>query len=106
MREHRKWPLRMVHTLSGLFLLLVLVQFYAAGIFAFGAGGNSMHALLGWGMLLLALPMLIGAILTWQRPIGLGSLGLLLLLVLQPVLAFGPRATMPLLSALHVPNAL
>jgi hypothetical protein len=87
---------------NALVLLLVPVQFYAAGFGIFGAGSMQPHALIGWAMIPLALISAISAAVARR---GLGhvsrALGVLGLLILQPILAFAPRTSVPELSALH-----
>jgi hypothetical protein len=85
-----------------LVLLLVPVQFYAAGFGIFGAGSMQPHALIGWAMIPIALTSAISAAVA-RRGLGdvLGALAILGLIILQPILAFAPRASWPELSALH-----
>ena len=82
--------------------LLVPVQFYAAGFGIFGAGSMVPHAIIGWTMIPLALISAISATLsrTGRRSV-LQAFALLGLIVMQPILAFAPRASLPALSALH-----
>ena len=94
--------LRTHRVANALVLLLVPVQFYAAGFGIFGAGSMQPHALIGWAMIPVALISAISAALARR---GLGdvarALGVLGLIILQPILAFAPRASLPELSALH-----
>jgi hypothetical protein len=82
--------------------LLVPIQFYAAGFGIFGAGSMIPHAILGWTMMPLALISAISAAVARTGRSGIiRAFALLGLIVLQPVLAFAPRTTLPSLSALH-----
>jgi hypothetical protein len=93
--------------LNGAVLLLVPVQFYAAGIGIFGAGSLQAHSLLGWSMLLLAFFSLVSSIVARAGTEGvLQASALLLLIILQPILVFVPRAAFPAVSALHPLNGL
>jgi hypothetical protein len=88
--------------LNYLVLLLVPVQFFAAGLAVFGASSFRMHQQVGWLMQLLALLSFVVSILARKRGASvLRAFVLLLFMILQPVLAFVPRASMPELSALH-----
>ena len=86
---------------------LVLLQFYAAGIAVFGAGGFGPHRVVGWLIIVVALLNLV-LTLAARGPRGArtAALAILVLSVLQPMLAFAPRARFPELSAVHVVNAL
>ena len=87
---------------NALILLLVPVQFYAAGFGIFGAGTMQPHALIGWAMIPISLVSAISAAVSRAgRHNLLLTLGVLGLVILQPILAFAPRATLPELSALH-----
>jgi Family of unknown function (DUF6220) len=87
---------------NALILLLVPVQFYAAGFGIFGAGTMQPHALIGWAMLPITLVSAISAAVSHRGRRNLPfTLGILGLVILQPILAFAPRATLPELSALH-----
>lgn len=93
--------------LNGAVLLLVPVQFYAAGIGIFGAGTLQMHTILGWSMLLLSLFSLVSSVVARVGTEGvLQASALFLLIVLQPILVFVPRASFPAVSALHPVNGL
>lgn len=82
--------------------LLVPVQFYAAGFGIFGAGSMVLHAIIGWTMVPLALISAISAAISRTGRTGvLQTFALLGLIVMQPILAFAPRASLPALSALH-----
>jgi hypothetical membrane protein len=87
---------------NAIVLLLVPVQFYAAGFGIFGAGTMQPHALIGWAMIPIALVSAFSAAVARR---GRGdvsrALGVLGLIILQPILAFAPRASVPELSALH-----
>jgi hypothetical protein len=87
---------------NALVLFLVPVQFYAAGFGIFGAGSMQAHALIGWAMIPLALVSAFSAAVARRRRGEVGrALGVLGLIILQPILAFAPRASLPELSALH-----
>jgi hypothetical protein len=87
---------------NALILFLVPVQFYAAGFGIFGAGSMQPHALIGWAMIPIAIVSTFSAAVARPRrgevTLALGVLGLI---ILQPILAFAPRASLPELSALH-----
>jgi hypothetical protein len=87
---------------NALVLLLVPVQFYAAGFGIFGAGSMGPHALIGWAMIPLALISAFSAAVARRGRGDIArALGVLGLIILQPILAFAPRASLPELSALH-----
>ena len=90
-----------------LILLLVPVQFYAAGFGIFRAGSMVPHALIGYLLVLVALVSLISAAIA-RRSLGhLGrAFGVLALMIMQPLLIHLPRYTLPELSALHPVNGL
>jgi hypothetical protein len=85
-----------------LILVGVPLQFYAAGLAVFGASSFRMHSVIGQAMVPLSLLSLIAAILG-RRAGARPSLAaaLLVLVALQPVLAFAPRASFPAISAVH-----
>ena len=92
---------------NAIILLLIPVQFYAAGFGIFRAGSMVPHALIGWSMIPLALVSVISAALARRgRGDGRRALGVLALIILQPALVHGLRATFPELSALHPVNGL
>jgi Family of unknown function (DUF6220) len=87
---------------NALILLLVPVQFYAAGFGIFGAGTMQPHALIGWAMIPLSLVSVISAgVSRGGRHNLVLTLGILGLVILQPILVVAPRASLPELSALH-----
>ena len=90
-----------------LILLLVPVQFYAAGFGIFRAGSMVPHALIGYLLVLVALVSLISAAIA-RRSLGdLGrAFGVFALIIIQPLLIHLPRYTLPELSALHPVNGL
>lgn len=94
---------RGVHRVLNLLLLIAVpLQFYAAGLAVFGASSFAMHSMLGQAMVPLALLSLVAAAVA--RPAGASpsrAAALLFLMILQPVLAFAPRASFPALSAVH-----
>jgi hypothetical protein len=94
--------LRTHRTANALVLLLVPVQFYAAGFGIFGAGSMQPHALIGWAMIPLALISAFSAAVARRGLADVArAVGVLGLIILQPILAFAPRASIPELSALH-----
>lgn len=99
--------LRTHRVANAIVLLLVPVQFYAAGFGIFGAGSMAPHATIGWTMIPVALISAFSAALA-RRSWGdaLRAVGVLGLIILQPILAFAPRASLPELSALHPVNGL
>jgi len=87
--------------------LAALAQFYTAGLAVFGAASFALHQRIGWLVQVASLVTLL--LLTVARvPFRVSRLAILLfvLAVLQPVLAFAPRASLPELSALHPVNGL
>lgn len=99
--------LRTHYVANALVLVLVPVQFYAAGFGIFGAGSMAPHALIGYAMIPLALISAFSAAVA-RRGFSdiMRALAVLGLIILQPILAFAPRARLPELSALHPVNAL
>jgi hypothetical protein len=88
-------------------LVLVPVQFYAAGFGIFRAGSMVPHALIGYFLLLVALVSFISAAIARRSPADLGRVfGVLVLIMLQPLLIHLPRSSLPELSALHPVNGL
>jgi hypothetical protein len=99
--------LRTHYVANALVLLLVPVQFYAAGFGIFGAGSMAPHALIGWAMIPLAIISAISAAFARRGLADVGrALAVLGLIILQPILAFAPRASVPELSAMHPVNGL
>jgi hypothetical protein len=87
---------------NALILLLVPVQFYAAGFGIFGAGSMRPHALIGWAMIPIAIISAFSAAVARRKRGELAlALGVLGLNILQPILVFLPRTSLPELSALH-----
>ncbi len=88
-------------------LIGVVLQFYFAGLAAFGATSFAPHAAAGYSLIVGALILTIMAAVSKA---GRGLLGRSAIVVgltmLQPVLAFAPRVDAPAISALHVVNAL
>lgn len=85
----------------------IVLQFYFAGLAAFGVTSFVPHAATGWILLLASLLLLImSAIVRLGRQLILICALLFLAHVLQPVLAFLPRDTMPAVAAVHPVNAL
>lgn len=99
--------LRTHRTMNLVILLLVPVQFYAAGFGIFGAGSMVPHAIIGLSLILVALISAISAAVARRSLSDVGrTVGVLVLIVLQPVLVHVPRSTLPELSALHAVNGL
>ena len=99
--------LRTHYIANALVLLLVPVQFYAAGFGIFGAGSMAPHSLIGWAMVPLAIVSAISAAFARRGLADIGrALAVLGLIILQPILAFAPRASVPEISALHPVNGL
>jgi hypothetical protein len=95
-------PRRVHRVLNHLVLIAVPVQFFAAGLAVFGAASFRMHQQVGWLMQLLSLLSFVFAIFARKRGASVWrALLLFVLMLLQPVLAFVPRASMPEISALH-----
>jgi hypothetical protein len=93
--------------MNALILLLIPVQFYAAGFGIFRAGSMVPHALIGYSLVLVALVSLISALIARRSRADLGrALGVLALIIAQPLLIHLPRYTLPELSALHPVNGL
>ena len=94
---------RRVHrVLNYLILLAVPLQFYAAGLAVFGASSFAMHSMLGQAMIPLALLSFLASL--FARVAGASPLraaALMFLMILQPILAFAPRASFPAISAVH-----
>ncbi len=92
---------------NALILLLIPVQFYAAGFGIFRAGSMVPHALIGYFLVLVALVSLISAAIARRSLPDLGrAFGVLVLIIMQPLLIHVPRYTLPELSALHPVNGL
>jgi hypothetical protein len=88
-------------------LLLVPVQFYAAGFGIFGAGSMVPHAIIGLSLILVALISAMSAAIARRSLADVGrTVGVLALIVLQPILVHLPRSTFPEISALHAVNGL
>ena len=86
---------------------VAVVQFYSAGLAVFGAAGFELHAAGGWLAQLLSV-LTIVLLFAARVPFRVSGLAILLLFlaILQPVLAFAVRATLPALSALHPVNGI
>ena len=83
-------------------LIGVPLQFYAAGLAVFGAASFAMHATLGQLMIVASLLSFLASL--FARRAGasvLRALGLFVFVLIQPILAFAPRASAPWLSAVH-----
>ena len=94
--------LRLQRTCVWLYVGALALQFYAAGLALFGLTSFMSHALLGYGLILGALTLLAltSAARLGRRHVGL-AVGVLALVVLQPVLAVGLRGQFPWMAALH-----
>jgi hypothetical protein len=99
--------LRTHRTMNLAILLLVPVQFYAAGFGIFGAGSMVPHAIIGLSLIAVALISAISAAIARRHLADVArALGVLGLIILQPILVHVPRSTLPELSALHAVNGL
>jgi len=87
--------------------LAAMAQFYTAGLAVFGAASFVLHQRVGWLVQVASLVTVLLLIIA-RVPFKVSRLAILLfvLAVLQPVLAFAPRARVPELSALHPVNGL
>jgi hypothetical protein len=89
------------------YLAALALQFYAAGLAAFGATTFTAHALLGYGLVIGAITLAtLTAAARMPRKLVRRAVALVPLSILQPVLALVPRVDAPALSALHTVNAL
>ncbi len=89
------------------YLVALALQFYAAGLGAFGATTFVPHAMIGYGLVIGALTLAtLTAAAGLSRRARLLAVGLVPLTMLQPVLALAPRMSAPAVSALHTVNAL
>ena len=84
------------------FLIVVIaVQFYAAGLAIFGATSFVPHAILGWTFIVLSLVLVVTAVASKLRNVVVWpAVGVLLLAVSQPVIVFGLRQW-PAVAAVH-----
>jgi Family of unknown function (DUF6220) len=96
----------MFAVISWVFLGMVVLQVFYAGVGLFGAGDMTAHVGFGYLVVLVPLLVLIAAALARAggRLIGLAAL-LLFLTFLQPTLAYA-REDAPYIAALHPVNAL
>jgi hypothetical protein len=96
----------MFAVISWVFLGMVVLQVFYAGVGLFGAGDMTAHVGFGYLVVLVPLLVLIAAALARAggRLIGLAAL-LLLITFLQPSLAYA-REDAPYIAALHPVNAL
>jgi hypothetical protein len=89
------------------YLVTIAIQFYAAGLAAFGVTTFMPHALLGYGLVIGAITLAsLTAAARLPRRLVMRAAALVPLTILQPVLALVPRVDAPALSALHTVNAL
>lgn len=99
--------LRTHRVMNALILLLIPVQFYAAGFGIFRAGSMVPHALIGYFLVVVAVVSLMSAAIARRSLADLGrAFGVLALIIAQPLLIHLPRSTLPELSALHPVNGL
>jgi hypothetical protein len=96
--------------LASLFLLFVVIQFFFGGMLAFSnhAKGLDEHELIGYPILhTLAILMILAAIIgkMGKKLIGM-TVGLLVLVFIQPIWASDPDSGETWLHAIHVPWAL
>ncbi len=105
-RGNTRWA-TMHRGLARMMLAAVVVQFYFAGLAAFGVADFDAHAVTGWSLILASILLVIFSALgrTGKSAIVLSGV-VLAAIVAQPVLAIAPRATVPIISALHPVNAL
>ena len=96
----------MFAVISWIFLAMVVLQVFYAGVGLFGAGDMTSHVGFGYLVVLVPLFVLIAAALARAggRLIGLAAF-LLLITFLQPTLAYA-REDAPYIAALHPVNAL
>ena len=101
------WARYVYRVIAYVVLAAVVLQFYFAGLAAFGAAKFDAHAVTGWALIPLSVLLTLFAALSraGRRTVGCAGLGILLF-ILQPVLAFVPRVDAPAISALHTVNAL
>lgn len=93
--------------MNALILVLIPAQFYAAGFGIFRAGSMVPHALIGYFLVLVALVSFISALIARRSRADLGrALGVLALIIVQPLLIHLPRYALPELAALHPVNGL
>jgi hypothetical protein len=94
--------IRVARALAELLALLVVVQFYTAGLAIFGASSFRSHAALGLLALVVALALLTVSLVrprtARQRSLATACFTLTLL---QPVLVFVARPRLPAVAALH-----
>ena len=104
-----RWA-RVTHrALCWLIMAGVVLQFYAAGLAAFGAADFTLHAIVGSSLILATLLLVVFALLGgYRRGELLQSLVLLPLVILQPVLALVEvfRVSAPAVAAIHPVNGL
>lgn len=90
-----------------MYLVALVLQFYAAGLGLFAATGFDMHAMLGYALILGALILaILTAFARMGRSAVLMAVAVLFLTVLQPVLALLMRRLAPEVAALHTVIAL
>lgn len=103
----RRWARVGHHWLTRILIAGIVLQFYFAGLAAFGATSFEPHAAAGYALILgsviLAVLAAVGRM--GGRVVG-QSWALAIFAFLQPTLAFAPRGSAPAVSALHVVNAL
>ena len=98
---------RAQRTCATTYLAALALQFYAAGLAAFGATTFTAHALLGYGLVIGAVTLAtLTAAARMPRRLIRRAVALVPLSILQPILALVPRVDAPALSALHTVNAL
>jgi hypothetical protein len=98
---------RAQRTCVATYLASLALQFYAAGLAAFGATTFTPHALLGYGLVIGAVTLAtLTAAAHMPRRLVMRAVALVPLSILQPILALVPRADAPALSAFHTVNAL
>jgi hypothetical protein len=98
--------LRVQQVLALAVLAGLLLQFYLAGMALFGAASFEFHRTLGY---LLAIPILLILVLALAGGLGrrlIGLSALLVVLTIVQIMLPSFRSVVPLISALHVINAL
>ncbi len=104
-----RWA-RVTHrALCWLIMAGLVLQFYAAGLAAFGAADFTLHGIVGWSLILATILLMVFALLGgYRRGELLQSLVLLPLVILQPVLALVEvfRVSAPAVAAIHPVNGL
>jgi hypothetical protein len=91
--------------IAWIFVAMVVVQVFLAGIGLFGSGGMGQHVDFGYLVAMVPIAVLIAAALARTGRLAWISAGLVVLGILQSILPWF-RDTVPFISALHPVNAL